>query len=116
MDDVRLLIEAMHGEMRREFAELRAVMATKRDLEEMRAEMRDENRSQHAATRRELHVVAEDLANRISEVAKALQMLDEKVDRNLVRLDDKMDRGFAETVRLIQWSHSNLDMRLSALE
>ena len=139
MDDgTRQAIEALTAEMRSGFAAIRSEMATKADLAELRAEMatkaelselraematkadlaemRRDNNAQHAATRREFHVVAEHLSGRIDEVAEALQMLDEKVDRNVERLDDKLDQRFAETVALINWSHSILDARLSALE
>jgi hypothetical protein len=125
----RLMITALQDEMRNGFASMResndAAHAETREVlraeneaahAETRAVLRAESAAAHAETRRQSHVLAEDLSTRIDAVAEAVRLLDAKVDRNVERLDARMDHGFAEMVALINWSHSNLDLRLSALE
>ncbi|HEX3576971.1 MAG TPA: hypothetical protein VHY33_00290 [Thermoanaerobaculia bacterium] len=124
-------IDANAAETRERFAKMEAETRARFDRVDARFEQVDARFEQVDARAADLkkhvdetakqlkhdfHIIAEEMRTDVQRVAEGVLMLNEKLDRETADIRAEMREGFAETQGMLRFSHSQLDIRITALE
>jgi hypothetical protein len=124
-DELTAALEATHAEInslkenvatREALDTLKENVATRDELTEALGALRRENVAMHEETRRHFDVTTERIEGRFSLLAESVQHIDMKLDRKVAELSERIDTSAAETQAMIQFSHRQLDRRITTLE
>ncbi|MGK2856284.1 MAG: hypothetical protein ACSLFQ_03655 [Thermoanaerobaculia bacterium] len=86
------------------------------ELRSLLAAMRDDQAAANADTRRHFDVANEATRHELHLVAEAVAQGNEKLDRRAIALDEAIQRTAAETQAMIKFSHDELQRPVRTLE